>query len=141
MLWYGVSGAKKLTQLGLGGTVRCSQETWQPLGQSLSPLPWGLAGARVPLISRVQDAPGPLYFVPVVLQPAKGACLLSVGPQDWEAPSMTPTAHFPGQVSAPVISLQIPSWGTGSNLITFLSFLPNFMWPFLTTHLPVSNSF
>ena len=75
-------------------------------------MPWGLAGARVLLISTVQDSPGPLYFVPVVLQPAKGTCLLSVGPQDWEAPSVTPTAHFPGQVSAPVFSLLIPSWGT-----------------------------
>lgn len=75
-------GPKSSLSLDWGGTVSCSQETWQPLGQSLSPLPWGLAGARVPLISRVQDAPGPLYLVPVVLQPAKGACLLSVGPQD-----------------------------------------------------------
>lgn len=90
-------------------------------------------GTRVLLISRVQDSPGPLYFVPVVLQPAKGACLLYVGPQVWEAPSVTPTAYFPGQVSAPVISLQIPSWGTGSDLITFLSFLPNFMCIFLIT--------
>ena len=52
-------------------------------------------------------------LVPLVLQPAKGACLPFVGLQDWGALSMALTTHSPERVSTCVIShfLWVPSHG------------------------------
>ena len=65
-----------------------------------------------PLVSTVQVSPAFLSD-PAVLQPPKGACLLLVGPQDWNAQSMAQPAHSPWWVSTHVISLllSVPSQG------------------------------
>ena len=73
--------------------------------------------------------PTALLLVTLALQPAKGAGLPYVGPQDWEAQYVAGTTHSPGRVSAPIILLLfwVSSQWTGPDLIASLPFPPNSM--------------
>ena len=68
-------------------------------------------------------------LVPLFLWPAKGSCLPWGGPQDWSAQSVAQTAYSPKWVSACIISLspRVLSRGTSSDMITFSSFLSDYV--------------
>lgn len=70
---------------------------------------------------------------PQALQPAKGACLPHMGPQDygihlWLLP-LTPKGNYPTVYSP--LSFESPPRDTGPYLVAFLPFLPDYMCIFL----------
>lgn len=74
--------------------MRQSWESWQPLEQGSLHLAWGQASTHMLLTNEAHPS-SEFLFVPAVIQPAKGACLLHTGPQDWDAPSVMLRNHFP----------------------------------------------
>ena len=126
-LWCGVSMAKALTWLGLGSVSR-----WHPLGQtSLCPALGGGQHLHTPHewslgFSRLSICPSGSPTV-------KGACLLCVGPQDWDTQSVAWPAHSPVWVSAHAISLYfwVPSQGHRSQHNAFLPVLLDYLCIFL----------
>ena len=86
--WCEVNGAGVFTQHGLGHAPRWLQETQQPL--DLSALPGVKPACMCSSGAEFRLLTAPL-LVPVVLQPAKGALLPCIGPQDWGAQS---GSHF-----------------------------------------------
>ena len=111
-----------------GCTAGWVPETQQPLKQpSLRPSPLGKSAHACS--SRAESGlPTALLLLPVVLQPAKGACLPRRGSQDWGAQSVAWTAHSPGQISTHISSLflWLPSRGHRSQPEIFSS-LPTWL--------------
>lgn len=106
---------------------------WETLTDSradLSPPPYRQTSTHARLMSRGRASHHPSVSS-AVLQPAKGACLPSIGPQDWDAKSAAWTAHSSGQVCSHVISLCLRE--AGLHWITLLPFLPNYICIFLIT--------
>ena len=99
------------------------------------------------LKSKVQ-ASFSFLLVPALFQPAKGSHLLCVGLQNCSTQSVAQSTHSPGRFP-PIYSLfscESPPRCIGPDLITFLPFLPNYPWIFLTVlvvqkFLPVFSQF
>ena len=78
--------------------------------------------------------PTALLSVPLSLQPAKGACLLHVSPQNWGTQYVAQTTSSLGHISTHAFSLfhWIPSHRNRSWPSHFSSYLPASVWTFLT---------
>lgn len=117
--------------LRLGHMPGCLWETSQPLVQCQSAL------STLIQASKHIYAPhkGSLMLVLPALQPAKGMHIPCVRHQDWGAQSVAQTTHSAGRISTCVtfLFLWVPSQRHGSQPVSFLPFLPNSVWIFLTT--------
>lgn len=97
-----------------------STAEWQPLGQISVHPTWQQASTCSFLMSGVQISPA-FLSVPEVLQRAKVACVLSIGPQDWDSLSglnfSLPRVNI-CPCGPPFFSQFFPR-GTDSNLMLF----------------------
>ena len=123
-LWCGVSRAGVFAQAGVH-----SESAMRKLASSRAELSASCLGLISALLMSTVQASPVFPSDSVVLQTAKGSCLLLVGLQDWNTQSGSQPAHSYGRrlLLCSPFSSQSPPRDRVPNLITVLHFLPKYM--------------